>query len=177
LTAQQARPDSDVVSHRSIFGTSNHGHSPPPDVRHAIATMRYIAKNKLWNAIAAECRISPARSGMAQGAAASRPQRRARHRPSAPHDPSRSLRRNNPITNQRRGATMARAASENSPSDGHVLEAVQNIEESYRKLDTERAVYMNKCKSVRAEMKDHYSAPATSASAKSCSAKIIKERQ
>jgi len=72
---------------------------------------------------------------------------------------------------------MARAASENSPSDGHVLEAVQNIEESYRKLDTERAVYMNKCKSVRAEMKDHYSDAGNLGISKKLLAKIIKERQ
>jgi len=72
---------------------------------------------------------------------------------------------------------MARAASENSPSDGHVLEAVQNIEESYRKLDTERAVYMNKCKSVRAEMKDHYADAGNVGISKKLLAKIIKERQ
>lgn len=72
---------------------------------------------------------------------------------------------------------MARAASENSPSDGHVQEAVANIEESYRKLDTERAVYMNKCKSVRAEMKDHYSDAGNLGISKKLLAKIIKERQ
>jgi predicted transcriptional regulator len=72
---------------------------------------------------------------------------------------------------------MARAASENSPSDGHVKEAVQNIEETYRKLDTERAVYMNKCKAVRAEMKDHYSDAGNLGISKKLLAKIIKERQ
>jgi len=72
---------------------------------------------------------------------------------------------------------MARAASENSPSDGHVQEAVANIEESYRKLDTERAVYMNKCKAVRAEMKDHYADAGNVGISKKLLAKIIKERQ
>jgi len=72
---------------------------------------------------------------------------------------------------------MARAASENSPSDGHVQEAVANIEESYRKLDTERAVYMNKCKSVRAEMKEYYSDAGNLGISKKLLAKIIKERQ
>ena len=72
---------------------------------------------------------------------------------------------------------MARAASENSPSDGHVKEAVQNIEESYRKLDTERGIYMNKCKSIRGEMKEFYSDAANLGIAKKLLAKIIKERQ
>ncbi len=72
---------------------------------------------------------------------------------------------------------MARPASENSPADGHVQEAVSNIEESYRKLDTERAVYMNKCKAVRAEMKDHYSDAGNLGISKKLLAKIIKERQ
>ena len=72
---------------------------------------------------------------------------------------------------------MARPASENSPADGHVQEAVANIEESYRKLDTERAVYMNKCKSIRNEMKDHYGDAANVGIAKKLLAKIIKERQ
>jgi len=72
---------------------------------------------------------------------------------------------------------MARPASENSPSDGHVREAVANIEESYRKLDTERAVYMNKCKSIRGEMKEYYSDAGNLGIAKKLLAKIIKERQ
>ena len=72
---------------------------------------------------------------------------------------------------------MARAASENSPSDGHVKEAVANIEESYRKLDTERAIYMNKCKAVRAEMKDHYADAGNVGISKKLLGKIIKERQ
>ena len=72
---------------------------------------------------------------------------------------------------------MARAASENSPSDGHVKEAVANIEESYRKLETERGIYMNKCKGIRSEMKDHYSDAANLGIAKKLLAKIIKERE
>ena len=72
---------------------------------------------------------------------------------------------------------MARPASENSPADGHVREAVANIEESYRKLDTERAVYMNKCKAVRAEMKDFYADAGNVGISKKLLAKIIKERQ
>lgn len=72
---------------------------------------------------------------------------------------------------------MARPASENTPSDGHVKEAVANIEESYRKLDTERGIYMNKCKGIRNEMKDHYSDAANLGIAKKLLAKIIKERQ
>jgi len=72
---------------------------------------------------------------------------------------------------------MARPASENTPSEGHVREAVQNIEETYRKLDTERAVYMNKCKSIRGEMKEYYSDAGNLGISKKLLAKIIKERQ
>jgi len=46
------------VHHQSISGKADMGtptaRRPPRD-----ATMRYIAKKKLWNAIAAECRIKP----------------------------------------------------------------------------------------------------------------------
>ena len=72
---------------------------------------------------------------------------------------------------------MARAASENSPSDGHVKEAVANIEETYRKLDTERGIYMNKCKSIRGEMKEFYSDASNLGISKKLLAKIIKERE
>jgi uncharacterized protein (UPF0335 family) len=72
---------------------------------------------------------------------------------------------------------MARQANENSPSDGHVKEAVANIEETYRRLDTERAVYMNKCRSIRGEMKEFYSDASNLGIAKKLLAKIIKERQ
>ena len=47
------------VLHQSIFGKADMGtptaRRPPRD-----ATMRYIAKKKLWNAIAVECGIKPA---------------------------------------------------------------------------------------------------------------------
>jgi len=46
------------VSHQPIFGKAEMStpaaERPPRD-----ATMRYIAKNKLWKAVAAECRIKP----------------------------------------------------------------------------------------------------------------------
>jgi len=58
LDAIASHPIAMLSSHRSIFGKAEMGtpaaERPPRD-----ATMRYIAKNKLWNAIAIECGIRP----------------------------------------------------------------------------------------------------------------------
>jgi hypothetical protein len=73
---------------------------------------------------------------------------------------------------------MAKKANEttNSPSDAHVQDAVADIEECYRKLDSERGIYMKNCRGIRAEMKDHYADASNLGISKKLLKKLIKER-
>jgi uncharacterized protein (UPF0335 family) len=74
---------------------------------------------------------------------------------------------------------MAKAASENNntPAEKDVQDAVADIENCYDKLDTERGIYMSKCKGIRGEMKDHYADASNLGISTKLLKKIIKERE
>jgi hypothetical protein len=73
---------------------------------------------------------------------------------------------------------MAKRANENTngPDDTDVQAAVQNIEQRYVELASERGVYMQKCKRIREGMASDYDDAVNKGIAKKLLKKIVKER-
>jgi hypothetical protein len=72
---------------------------------------------------------------------------------------------------------MAKHASENSPDDTDVQSAVQNIENNYAELASERGVYMQRCKRIKEDMAQNFDEAGNKGISKKLLKKIIKERE
>src|ERR1700682_5812423 len=71
---------------------------------------------------------------------------------------------------------MAKQANENTPDSEHVQAAIENIEQRYSELASERGVYMQKCKRIREAMAGHYDEASDKGISKKLLKKIVKER-
>lgn len=71
---------------------------------------------------------------------------------------------------------MAKPANENTPDQEDVQAAVENIEQRYTELASERGVYMQKCKRIREAMAGHYDEASDKGISKKLLKKIVKER-